>query len=171
MVPVVFSIGSNLGEKAANIKTSLNKLNAVDSLTIDKASHFYKTPPWGVEDQDWFVNICAIGHTSLKAEQLLTATQSIEKEIGREKVIRWGPRLIDIDILFYGDEVVDIPNLTIPHKSIAERAFVLVPLQEITSTLTLKGKTLDELISALPKEMKDITRMPDTPWMSDSEPK
>lgn len=164
MVPVIFSIGSNIGDKIANIKTSLDGLNAIDGLTIDKASLFYKTPPWGVEDQDWFVNICASGHTTLQPNPLLVATQSVEKAIGREKTIRWGPRLIDIDILFYGDHIVDIPDLTIPHKSIAERAFVLVPLQEIASTIILNGKTIEKLIDQLPHQDTPITKMTEKRW-------
>lgn len=168
MVPVVFSIGSNIGDKIANIKTSLDQLNATAGISLDKASHFYKTPPWGVEDQDWFVNICVTGHTALKPNDLLATTQSIEKAMGREKIIRWGPRLIDIDILFYGDEVVDIPDLTIPHKSIAERAFVLVPLQEIANTIPLNGKSITQLIDELPDEAHTITQMADKPWMAES---
>ncbi|MEP3524137.1 MAG: 2-amino-4-hydroxy-6-hydroxymethyldihydropteridine diphosphokinase [Hyphomicrobiales bacterium] len=165
MEPVVFSIGSNIGNKIANIKAALDGLSAIDGLTIDTVSCFYKTPPWGVEDQDWFVNICASGHTSLQPNPLLGATQSVEKAIGREKTIRWGPRLIDIDILFYGDKIVDIPDLTIPHKSITERAFVLVPLQEIAGTMTLNGKTMSELIEQLPDEGASITKMTEKRWI------
>lgn len=165
MVPVVFSIGSNIGDKIANIKMSLDGLNAITGLSIEKTSSFYKTPPWGVENQDWFVNICATGHTSLQPNPLLAVTQSVEKDIGREKTIRWGPRLIDIDILFYGDRIVDIPDLTIPHKSIAERAFVLVPLQEIARDITLNGKTIQELINQLPDTTGTITQMADKHWM------
>lgn len=164
MVPVVFSIGSNIGDKIANIKMSLDGLNAITGLRIEKTSSFYKTPPWGVENQDWFVNICATGHTSLQPNPLLAATQSVEKDIGREKTIRWGPRLIDIDILFYGDRIVDIPDLTIPHKSIAERAFVLVPLQEIASDITLNGKTIQALINQLPDATATITQMAAKRW-------
>lgn len=164
MVPVVFSIGSNIGDKITNIKAALDGLSATDGLSIDTVSSFYKTPPWGVEDQDWFVNICASGHTSMQPNPLLSATQSVEKAIGREKTIRWGPRLIDIDILFYGDEIIDIPDLTIPHKSIAERAFVLVPLQEIAGAMTLNGKTISELIEQLPNETATITKMTEKHW-------
>jgi len=165
MVPVIFSIGSNIGDKIKNIETALDLLHAADGLAIEHASSFYETPPWGIKDQDWFVNICASGQTSLPAPDLLHLTQSVEKQIGREKAIRWGPRLIDIDILFFGDHKIDIPDLTVPHKSISTRAFVLVPLLEIAAHITLYGKKIPELLEGPPPgEAAAIKKMPRTRW-------
>lgn len=154
--PVGFSIGGNIGDKIATIKKALALLDACDGLSIERISSFYRTEPWGVKDQDWFVNICATGRTSLAPDALLAAAQSVEKALGRKKTVRWGPRLIDVDILFYGTRSIDIPNLTIPHKSIAERAFVLVPLQEIAPDFDLDGTPIADLIARLGGEADEV---------------
>ncbi|MBA4782819.1 MAG: 2-amino-4-hydroxy-6-hydroxymethyldihydropteridine diphosphokinase [Rhizobiales bacterium] len=157
MVPVGFALGSNMGDKVAIIRRALDELAATSDLKIDRVSSFYRTPPWGVENQDWFVNVCAVGRASLQPEDLLAQTQAVEKALGRQKTIRWGPRVIDIDILFYGDADIDMPNLTIPHKSIAERAFVLVPLQEILPDFQLNGVSLSVHIDRLKDKAAGVT--------------
>lgn len=157
MVPVGFSLGSNMGDKVATIKRALVLLEATGEIVIDRVSSYYRTSPWGVENQDWFVNICATGQTLLAPAALLAETQAAEKALGREKTIRWGPRIIDIDILFYGDAQIDVPDLTIPHKSIAERAFVLVPLKEILPDFELNGRSLDAHIGDLKDKSEDMT--------------
>ncbi len=164
MKPVIFSLGSNIGNKVNHINSALDALHANQAIELEKASAFYKTPPWGIEEQDWFVNICAKGKTSLEAENLLAVIQKIEKELGREKTIRWGPRLIDIDILFFGDRKIEKQHLTIPHKSIVERAFVLIPLKDIAPNINIKNKSLEQLISVLPEEANTIQKMPDITW-------
>lgn len=100
-------------------------------LDDSRVSYIYATKPWGNQDQPEFLNLCMSGKTSLTAMELFKFTSSIEKQLGRTKKEKWGPREIDIDILFYGDEVIKTQNLKIPHPFIAERAFVLVPLAEI----------------------------------------
>ena len=103
------------------------------------ASRIYRTPPWGVLDQGDFANACALGATTLSPYELLAAVKKIEADMGRAPTRRWGPRLIDVDILFLGDSSLDDPELTIPHKELFQRGFVLVPLAEIAPDLVLDG--------------------------------
>lgn len=129
MTPAFFSLGSNLGERMNNLQTAVRQLAA--QTTILAQSPVYETAPWGDEDQPAFLNMCVAVTTELAPAQLLAYVKRIEHEMGREPTRRWGPRLIDIDILLYGHEVVQQPNLTIPHDSMPMRAFVLAPLADL----------------------------------------
>lgn len=144
MTEVGFGLGSNVGDKAENIARALDRLFAGGDVAFLACSSFYRTPPWGFEDQDWFVNACAVGETALAPDALLTLVKAIEEELGREATFRWGPRLIDVDILYYGDEEVarDAPDLAIPHRELFNRAFVLKPLAEIRPGLVLSGRSV-----------------------------
>ena len=102
-------------------------------------SPIYETPPWGVSDQPAFLNMVITGFTTLTPIQLLTFLKKTEREMGRSKTIRWGPRIIDLDILLYDDMQLHKPHLTIPHASMCERAFVLVPLADISPHLVIPG--------------------------------
>ncbi len=139
-VTIGLGLGSNLGDKVGNIRTALTRLAAI--CTITAVSSTYRTPPWGYADQDDFANACALATTMLSPEDLLAHVKRIETEMGRQKTIRWGPRLIDIDILFYGDRPVASPDLVLPHKELFNRAFVLVPLAEIAPDLCIGGRTI-----------------------------
>lgn len=141
---VGFSFGSNVGEKSSQIRAALAFLEAVPGIEISKISSLYKTPPWGNEDQDWFVNACAIGTTSLTPHEILRACKEIEVQLGRVPGERWGPRLIDIDLLFLGDETLKSIALSLPHPELFNRAFVVIPLEEIAGELVLMGKRLSE---------------------------
>lgn len=165
MILVGFSLGSNLGDKIGKIRAALDLLDAHSGMKIDLASSFYETEPWGVKNQDPFVNICAVGQTSLKPHELLSYTQSVENQLGRSKTTRWGPRIIDVDILFFGDQSVDFHDLTIPHKSMMERAFVLVPLREILPDFTIANQSIDELLVPLRGDADGIVTLPDSPWL------
>lgn len=127
---VHIGIGSNLGERVANCLKAIDLLRE-KGLIIKKLSSFYETKPWGFAEQPYFINAAIEAETSLLPDELLAVLKNIEKGMGRIDNIQWGPRIIDLDILFYGDEVVETESLNIPHPLLQERAFVLIPLEEI----------------------------------------
>lgn len=137
-------LGSNIGDKPGNIKRALDLLERQKIVAVTAVSSIYRTPPWGYTQQEDFANACAVGQTRLPPLDLLAATRSVEIEMGRQPSIRWGPRLIDIDILFYGDTSFEERELNLPHKSLFERAFVLVPLAEIAPDLKIAGRSVKE---------------------------
>ena len=114
-------------------------------IEITCVSRLYKTAPWGKEDQDWFVNACAIGQTSLTPHEVLRAVKEIEVQLGRTPGERWGPRVIDIDLLFLGDEQVETYALTVPHKEMLNRAFVVIPLAEIAGDVVILGQRVGDV--------------------------
>lgn len=130
---VTLALGSNLGDRAANLAHACLEISKC--CTITKTSSIYETPPWGVTDQPAFLNQVLGASTELAPQELLIAVKGIEVKLGRQPTYRYGPRLIDIDILLYGDLVMDTPTLVIPHPRMFERAFVLVPLLEIEPDL------------------------------------
>ena len=136
---VGISLGSNIGDKAANIARAVGLLEARGTLTHIKLSSLYRTPPWGVTEQDWFINACLVASTRLPPLELLARLQAIEHDMGRVRVQRWGPRLIDLDILYYGDLVLKSEALTLPHPEMGNRGFVLIPLAEIRPDLLVGG--------------------------------
>lgn len=136
---VGFGLGSNLGDRPANIRRAIALIGERGIARLDAVSRLYRTPPWGDVDQGDFANACALGWTSLSPYELLAAVKTIEADMGRTPTRRWGPRLIDVDILFFGDHTMDDPELTLPHKELFARAFVLKPLAEIGGDLTLDG--------------------------------
>ena len=131
---VYLSLGSNLGDRAAQIGRALHELNAAGIKVIHISSQ-YRTEPVDYRAQPWFTNCVAEVHTNLMPLQLLRALQSIEREMGRKRGLPKGPRPIDIDILFFEDAVMQSAILTIPHERLTERKFVLVPLREIAPNL------------------------------------
>ena len=126
---IYLSLGSNIGDKAYNLKTALNKLSQI--LEIKKISSIYETEPLLHQNQDNFLNIIAEVFYSQKAENLLINIKDIEKKMGREATFRFGPRIIDIDIIFFNYQEINEDNLTIPHKEWKNRLFVIAPLYEI----------------------------------------
>jgi len=126
---VFLGIGSNLGNRRENLQKAIAALQK--NLHIDRISKIYETQPWGFTDQPAFLNQVLSAETELEPLELLTEIKEIEQEVGRTPTFRYGPRVIDIDILFFDDLILDEENLSIPHPMIAERAFVLVPLDEI----------------------------------------
>lgn len=141
-------LGSNIGDKAANIDTAVALLTRDSDVRLVKRSRKYRSAPWGVTDQDWFVNAAISVATKLSPIELLRKCQYVENEMGRVRKLRWGPRLIDVDVLTYGDQTIDTPDLKVPHPLIAERSFVLLPLRDVTPDVRINGATLDDLISA-----------------------
>ncbi|CAH1658423.1 2-amino-4-hydroxy-6-hydroxymethyldihydropteridinepyrophosphokinase [Hyphomicrobiales bacterium] len=140
MAEAYICLGSNLGDKRATIARALDVLAQVSGIAVTARSSDYRTPPWGKLDQDWFVNACARIDTALTPEALLAQCLAVERQLGRERRERWGPRVIDIDLLTYGDRVIATDSLTLPHPHLTQRAFVLVPLCEIAPKLTINGR-------------------------------
>ena len=149
---VGFGLGSNIGDKPDNIRKALKLLEDLGVARLTAVSRIYRTPPWGVLDQGDFANACAIGETRLSPYELLAAVKKIEADMGREPTRRWGPRLIDVDILFLGDHTLDDPELTLPHKELFGRGFVLLPLAEIAPDLVLDGVPVAEALEAVDTE-------------------
>ena len=125
-------LGTNLGDREQNLVQAVNALNAGPELAVLRTSGIYETAPWGLTNQPDFLNTAAEISTTLSPRQLLDRIKDLEHQLGREAGPRFGPRLIDIDILLFGDLVVDEPDLRIPHASLHLRAFALVPLAELT---------------------------------------
>ena len=133
-------LGSNLQQPVAQLEDAFRRLSLVDGIDILRTSGFYRTPPWGDEAQDDFINAVAQIETRLDAFSLLRELQSIENGMGRKRgKRRWGPRLIDIDLLLFEDQQFQTDELEVPHPRIHERAFVLVPLCELDDTLVIAG--------------------------------
>jgi 2-amino-4-hydroxy-6-hydroxymethyldihydropteridine diphosphokinase len=143
-VEIGLGLGSNIGDKPANIRRALTLLAERKAVEITAVSSIYRTAPWGYLEQDAFANACALARTYLSPAALLVEAKTIEAEMGREKTIRWGPRLIDIDILFYGDLPLAEPDLILPHKELFNRAFVLVPLAEVAPGLIIAGRSVTD---------------------------
>ncbi|MCP4185293.1 MAG: 2-amino-4-hydroxy-6-hydroxymethyldihydropteridine diphosphokinase [Hyphomicrobiales bacterium] len=139
---VYLGLGGNMGDVKAHMVKALEYLNDSDDIDIVCASSIYETPPWGIEDQPAFLNMCIGIRTCLVPIDLLELCQRIEHSLNREHTIRWGPRTIDIDILLIEGGIVDLPELSIPHPRIKARAFVLVPLAEIAPEWSLDGRTI-----------------------------
>jgi 2-amino-4-hydroxy-6-hydroxymethyldihydropteridine diphosphokinase len=133
-------LGSNLGDKRANIKKALELLGEAPCVQVKKVASFYKTAPLYVPKQDWFLNTAAEIETSLTPHELLALMKEIEKELERTPTMRWGPRTIDLDLLVFGSEKVFTPDLIVPHPRMLERAFVMVPLAEIAPELCIPSR-------------------------------
>ncbi len=144
-------LGTNLEDREANLGKAVELLSAESGLRLLRCSRIYETEPWGVADQPAFLNSVAEVATTLGPERLLDVCKAVEDRMGRRPGIRWGPRLIDVDILLYGNLVVRLPHLEIPHPRLHLRAFALVPLAELAATAVhpAMAKTIGELAGAV----------------------
>jgi dihydropteroate synthase len=153
---VVLALGGNVGDKVKSLRRALRAIAIEPGIELTEVSRLYRTAPWGKTDQDWFVNACALGRTSLKPEALLERVKRLEVELGREATVRWGPRVIDIDLIVYGDVTLNTERLTLPHPELFNRAFVLVPLAEIAPDLVVAGARIGEAVARLGAEAAKI---------------
>jgi len=152
---VYLALGSNLGNRMANLRNAIS--NLTPQMNVKKKSPVYETPPWGVTDQPMFLNMALKAETYLEPEDLLAHLKRLETALGRTPSHRNGPRLIDIDILFYDDIAFNTPSVIIPHPRLYERGFVLVPLNDIAPEYVHPEfrKTVKEMMFMVSR--KDIT--------------
>ncbi len=142
-------IGSNIGDMAATLDRAVAALAATPGIAVVARSSDYRTPPWGKTDQPWFLNGAVGIETSLDPHALLDACQAIERDLGRVREERWGPRIIDLDVLAYEGAAVEDERLVLPHRYVRERAFVLVPLAEIAPDLVIGGEGVTDALAKL----------------------
>ncbi|WP_050183653.1 2-amino-4-hydroxy-6-hydroxymethyldihydropteridine diphosphokinase [Domibacillus robiginosus] len=136
------SLGTNMGNREEQLKEAVRQLHNQKKLDVLAVSSIYETDPVGFTDQPSFLNIVVKVKTSMTAEELLTVCQRIENDLGRKRLVRWGPRTIDLDILLYNHDNIKSDSLIIPHPRMSERAFVLVPLAEIDAAIQLPGTSV-----------------------------
>ncbi len=150
MPQVYFSLGTNLGDRARNMAAAATGLAEFVTITAQSSAH--ETAPWGPnQDQPHYLNACLGGETALSAEILLQKIKRLEQQIGRGVTEKWGPHVIDIDLIFYGDQVVTVGEKQFPPHSLEERAFVLAPLAEIAPDMRhpATGKSVVEMLNAV----------------------
>jgi len=153
---VVFSLGGNVGDKAATLRRAFRALGGEPGIDLTAVSRLYHTAPWGKTDQDWFVNACALGLTRLAPQALLDRVKALEVELGRTPTERWGPRVIDIDLIAYDDLSLRTDRLSLPHPELFNRAFVLIPLAEIAPERVIDGTRVGEAAARLKADASDI---------------
>jgi len=149
-VTAYLGLGTNLDDRWANLREALRLLASEPGLRLLRCSQVYETEPWGVTEQPRFLNCVAQVASTLGPESLLARCQAVEQEVGRVPGPRWGPRLIDVDILLYGAQVVELPHLEIPHPRLHLRAFALIPLAELAPSVVhpVLGRNIGELSQA-----------------------
>ncbi|RGF22777.1 2-amino-4-hydroxy-6-hydroxymethyldihydropteridine diphosphokinase [Dorea sp. AM10-31] len=149
------ALGSNIGDSETYLNEAVEKIGQIPTCTVEKVSSYLVTEPYGVTDQPDFLNACLKMRTLLYPEELLKELNRIEKEAGRERIIHWGPRTLDLDILLYDDIVLEEDNLCIPHVEMHKRSFVLEPLAEIApyKRHPVYGKTVREMLEEIQAQL------------------
>lgn len=151
-------LGGNVGDVVKSMSQALQMLNDHEHIEIRDISQVYKTPPWGLEEQDWFFNACASLQTKLSPDKLLALCLETENKLSRTRDIRWGPRTIDLDVLTYGNETIVRDNLQVPHPRMCERAFVLKPLSDIAHDLQISEMTVVQHLEKLDTSQIELTQ-------------
>ena len=141
MTLACIGLGANLGDAAQTLRDACQALAALPQTTLRARSQLYSTPAWGNQDQPAFVNAAAVLETTLPAPDLLAALLEIERRFGRvrDPAVHWGPRALDLDVLLYGEQIIDLPQLQVPHPYLHERGFALLPLAEIAPDAIIPG--------------------------------
>lgn len=158
-------IGGNLGDTQQNLINVISNLAHQLDVEVLSVSKLYKTPPWGQTDQPAFLNACLLVETSLTARLLLDKCLDIEQKLGRVRAERWGPRQVDIDILYFGDEVIVEEGLEVPHPRMTDRAFVMQPLSDIAPDKLISGKLVSQWAQELHDEAIEVVLENDDWWM------
>ncbi|MBW2623441.1 MAG: 2-amino-4-hydroxy-6-hydroxymethyldihydropteridine diphosphokinase [Deltaproteobacteria bacterium] len=153
-------MGSNLGDRERQLQEALDRLSCLDGIDVLKTSSFYMTRPQDLQNQDWFLNVAVLLETNVEAPELLDKLLAIEQDMGRVRKDKWGPRVIDLDILFYGQEVIDKENLQVPHSYLPQRRFVLIPLLDIAPDWVhpASGLTPAEMLAVLPERGQEVIK-------------
>lgn len=153
-------LGTNMGDRIEYISKACEILEQNNHIFKVKKSKLYETKAWGYTNQADFLNMCVEIETDLNPNSLLKVCQEIEQKLDRKRIIRWGPRTIDVDILFFNDIILEANDLLIPHPRIKERAFVLIPLIDLNNTLCVEGKTIKEHLNSLSdKEREEVKEL------------
>lgn len=154
MEKTAFGIGSNIGDSIRTCREVFELLRGLPGIFRVRASSLYRTKPVGFADQEWFTNAVAVCETELDPPALLEAALGLERRFGRVRTVKWGPRTLDVDILFYGTRQVHLPNLEIPHPLLHERLFVLVPLAEVEPDWVhpTLGLSVREMLDRIPRD-------------------
>lgn len=155
-------LGGNIGDTRPVLQEAVGTLKSNREIVVRKVSSLYKTKPIGYTDQSDFLNAVVQITTTLPPEELLLFCLSVEKTLGRKRTVKWGPRVIDIDILLYGKNTICTSDLTIPHPYMFERAFVIVPLAELTPAVECNGDTVS--ILELAEQLAKQTRIERISW-------
>lgn len=150
-------LGSNLGDRAVNLQRAVDLLGGHAGIRVLRSSRVYETDPVGPPQPD-YLNAVVEVETALAARELLHACLDVERELGRVRTERWGPRVIDVDILTYGDETIDEPDLIVPHPRMHERAFVLVPLADLDPGATAAAGPSEPASSPMPRTFAEPLR-------------
>jgi 2-amino-4-hydroxy-6-hydroxymethyldihydropteridine diphosphokinase len=163
MTEALLALGGNVGNSRAILDRAVKLLCDGTEVRLKARSSDYRTPPWGLKYQPPFVNLCIVVDTSLEPRALLERVQAVELQLGRDRAHekRWGPRTADIDIVAYDDVTLELPNLTLPHPHLFERAFVLVPLAEIAPDRIIAGRRVADAVKAV--DTNGIERLPPVP--------
>jgi len=160
MAEALLALGGNIGDARATLDRAVTLLCDGKAVRLIARSSDYRTPPWGMEDQAPFINLCLVVKTELSPQALLRRGLEVERALGRDRSReqRWGPRPVDIDILAYDDVSVSEPDLTLPHPLVFERAFVLLPLSEIAPDRTIAGVRVRDALARI--DASGIERLP-----------
>ena len=161
---IILGLGGNIGDPITSMARVIETFNNDNRFVLRGVSRLYKTPPWGNLDQPDFYNACISVVSAMAPEELLDYCLEVERVLKRERLERWGPRTIDIDILLYGDLKIETDRLTVPHPRMHERAFVLMPLADLTQDRKLAGHSISYWLERASKDGIEITSTDGSWW-------